>query len=105
MPSPQKHHSLVVPGGGEGVSGQHQNSGLNIGKDMGEGLNGWLTLFQLSSKPLGPLTHATETAVARLASQCTGEMEGDIINWRKTPRKGFGGAMSTPSFSKVCGVF
>lgn len=87
------------------MSGQHQNAGLFVGKDMGEGLNGWLTLFQLSSKPLGVLSYATKTVVARLASQCTGELEGDLINWRTTPRKGYGGAMVTPSFSKVCGAF
>lgn len=97
--------SLVVPGGGVAVSGQHQSTSLNMGLDQGEGLNGWLTLFQLSSKALGPLSSTTKTAVAHLTSQCTDDMEGDLISWKKTPRKGHGGATETPSQSKVCGVF
>lgn len=88
------------------VSGQHQSTSQTMGMDQGEGLNGWFTLFQLSSKALDPFDVATiDATVAILASQCTGEIEGDLISWRNTPRKGYGGVMETPSYSKVCGRF
>lgn len=103
--SPLLQSLAAVRGGGVPMSGQHQRTSLNNGLDQGEGLNGWLTLFQLSSKPLGRLSSTKKAAVARLASQCSNEMEGDLISWKKTPRKGHGGASETLSENKVCGAF
>ena len=107
IPSPHRCFlqikGIVIPGRGVAVSGQHQNTELTQGMDQGEGINGWFTLFQMSAKPLGSFAEA-ETK-AKLASQCSADMEGDLISWTTTPRKGYGGITETPSYSKACGRF
>ncbi|KAK3852973.1 hypothetical protein Pcinc_040463 [Petrolisthes cinctipes] len=95
---------LVVPGGGNAVSGQHQNT-LHNGEDVGQGLEGWMTLLQLSREPLyQPDSYAIKRYVKFLATFCSKDVGGDIIGWRVTPRKGYGGIMETPG-RQTCGYF
>ncbi|XP_068217758.1 C-reactive protein 1.4-like [Palaemon carinicauda] len=94
---------LVVRGGGEAYSGQRQNT--DDGMDRGEGLEGWMTLFQMSVRPLlNPASPQTLRMVSRLASSCNGQFNGDLISWSRTPRKGYGGPQETPA-RPVCGNF
>lgn len=94
---------LVVQGGGEAYSGQRQNTG--DGMDRGEGLEGWMALFQMSVRPLlNPTSAETLRMVSRLGSSCNGLYSGDLISWTKTPRKGYGGVQETPALP-VCGNF
>ncbi|XP_042230192.1 C-reactive protein 1.4-like isoform X2 [Homarus americanus] len=96
---------MVVPGGGVPVSGQRQNTALAAGMDQGEGLEGWFTLFQLSARPLlNPNSPNTAFAVTSLASGCSIDLGGDVISWRGTPRRGYGGVMETPG-REICGHF
>lgn len=100
----RQSQGLVVVGGGNAVSGQHQNT-LHNGMDVGQGLEGWMTLLQLSSRPLlNPTSLTAGYFVTTLASQCSRDYGGDVISWRSTPRKGYGGIMETPG-SEVCGHF
>lgn len=98
---------MRIPQGGLAVSGQHQRSRIDnpIGMDRGEGVEGFLTLFQLSSKPLRqPYSVASAALVDSLASQCSKDLGSDVISWRNTPRKQFGGVTETPA-REECGNF
>ncbi|XP_071526625.1 C-reactive protein 1.4-like [Panulirus ornatus] len=96
---------LKIPGGGIPASGQHQNTALFMGMDQGEGIEGWFTLFQMSSRPLhSPYSKATANTVEALASQCSRDLVCDIVSWRGTPRKGYGGVTETPG-QEDCGDF
>nr|XP_045602293.1 C-reactive protein 1.4-like [Procambarus clarkii] len=100
-----KSVGLVVPGGGVAVSGQHQKTAITGGMDRGEGLEGWFTLFQLSAQSIkDPTSNRAANVVASLTSKCTEDFGGDVISWRKTPRKGYGGVAETPG-REVCGAF
>ncbi|XP_027224173.1 C-reactive protein 1.4 isoform X1 [Penaeus vannamei] len=102
----EEGRGLVIPAGGIAVSGQHQNTAQFNGMDQGEGIEGWFTLFNMFSRPLlYPNSRGTLAAVARIARQCSPDQpEGDVISWRSTPRKGYGGIMETPAIP-VCGKF
>lgn len=94
----------MVPGGGTAVSGQHQNT-LHNGMDVGQGLEGWMTLLQLSQETLyQPDSYSTKQYVKSLATFCSKDVGGDVISWRVTPRKGYGGIMETPG-TQICGHF
>ncbi|XP_063888943.1 pentraxin-related protein PTX3-like [Scylla paramamosain] len=100
---------LVIPAGGIAQSGQTRSARfLYNSVDQGEGLNGWLTLFQLSAKPIGvPTSSDSVAAKAERAFNCADDhdKEGETISWNRTPRKGFGGVTETPSYNSVCGQF
>ncbi|KAG0718719.1 Sushi, von Willebrand factor type A, EGF and pentraxin domain-containing protein 1 [Chionoecetes opilio] len=65
----------LIPAGGVAVSGQHHSAVTQgAGMDQGEGLNGWLTLLQLSSKPIG--ASPEDAALAKLAAQCPRKLRG-----------------------------
>ncbi|XP_042871780.1 C-reactive protein 1.1-like [Penaeus japonicus] len=102
----EQARGLVIPAGGIAVSGQHQNTAFN-GMDQGKGIEGWFTLFNMFSNPLlYPKSTRTLDLVARIAKQCSidQQVEGNVISWKSTPRKGYGGIMETPAVP-VCGQF
>jgi len=83
---------VVVPGGGVLVTGQHQNTISAGGMDRGEGLVGEITLVQVWSRALlaAPSKPARKLAY-RLANDCDSANGGDLVTWRSTPRRGYGG--------------
>lgn len=88
------------------MSGQHQNTAQFNGMDQGEGIEGWFTLFNMVSHPLPyPRSAGTRAIVARIASECSpNDAYANVISWKSTPRKGYGGVMETPAVP-VCGRF
>lgn len=98
---------LVIPSGGVAQLGQTRNARLyHSGEDQGDGLNGSITLFQLSAKPIGvPTASDTVAAKAERAYKCDDQEEGEVISWSRTPGKGFGGVTMIPSYNSVCGHF
>ncbi|CAL4115762.1 unnamed protein product, partial [Meganyctiphanes norvegica] len=84
--------SLIIPGGGEVKVGQTEEA-FQTGVDK-EGLQGWITLFNLDSRAIKkPDDTSSKEKVSRLYSKCGAIPKGhDIIEWTKTPRKGHGGS-------------
>ncbi|CAL4084820.1 unnamed protein product [Meganyctiphanes norvegica] len=92
----------VIPGGGIFRSGQTELSiaywdGELEEKQPDEGLNGWLTLLSLDSKPFGIKKAATDELhlvkqkVGYLMSTCSSpKVGGNLIDWQTTPQKGYG---------------
>ena len=97
---------LVISERGIPQSGQTNLARVHSNVDKGEGLDGWLTLLQLSGKPIGvPTSSDTVAAKAERAYRCEDQEEGELISWSRTPRSGFGGVTTVPSYNSVCGQF
>lgn len=103
----ERKRGLAVSGGGRAFSGQRHEiiTGKYPCDGCGHGLHGWLTLLGFDTHGIQRANYwMTRMMVSVVADGCSPEVGGDVINWKNTPRRGYGGAMEAPANS-TCGAF
>lgn len=100
---------IKVSGGGRAFSGQRYKS-INgtvpkCSYDCNDGVNGWMTLLGLDSQGIQRADYwANRLMVSVVANGCRPEHGGDVLSWKDTPRRGYGGVMEA-SAKPTCGNF